>query len=531
LKPLPPPVELSATQAFIAAAPETQLAMLELDLRLRALVDGANDAVVTINVDSIIVDWNRAAERMFGWTRQQAIGQTLTDLIVPHEHRHAHHHGLARYLGSGHSRMLNTVVETSALHRDGHRLDVELSVWPVKGGSSQRAWTFSSFIRDVTARKAAERALAESEAKYRSVVENADEGIVVARGGRIVYANPRCVQLAGRSLDELHARPFSEFVHPDDRARVLANHMRRQRGEPAEDRYSFRIILPNEDVRWIELSGVPIEWNGERAALNFLTDVTLRRKAEDDIRAALERAQELAQMKSRFVAVTSHEFRTPLAAIYSSAELLHDYGARMSEDERRELLGDIKQAVRRLNGMIEQLLLMSRLESGAQPFEPEPLRLEDLLGDLLDEIARGQPLARPRMRVDLPPELAGQWRSIDPRLLRPALLNLLTNALKYSPAEAPVQLRLAQGQGDPSELEMEVIDEGIGIPEADQARLFESFVRASNVGNIQGTGIGLTIVKDCAERHGGRIELDSAPGRGSRFTLTIRAPICPGIDA
>ena len=146
--------------------------------------------MVTIDERSSIVDWNAAAERMFGWSRAEAIGRTLTDLIVPSAFRQPHQEGMERFLRDGTAQVFNRRVETLALRRSGEEFHAELSIWPVKTGDGN---TFSSFIRDISRRKANEKALAESEAKYRKVVENVNEGILVTAAGRILYANPRAL--------------------------------------------------------------------------------------------------------------------------------------------------------------------------------------------------------------------------------------------------------------------------------------------------------------------------------------------------
>lgn len=503
-------------RAEISRRTDAERSLDQATQRLQALIATANDAVITIDETSRIVDWNGAAERMFGWRRDEAIGRVLTDMIIPGAHRQEHTVGIERFLRDGSARMFGRRVETSALRRTGETFDVELSVWPVRLGER---YTFSSFVRDISRRKAAERALAESEAKYRKVVENVSEGILVTAAGRIVYANPKALALTG--MDEVTAmtRPFIEFIHPEDRDRVLGNHVRRLRGESVENRYQFRVLHRNGEVRWVEISGVVFEWQHAPATLNFLTDVTQRRQAEEEVRAALERERELSELKSRFVAVASHEFRTPLAAILSSIELLDDYGGRLPEDERREIVGLVKQAVARMNGMVEQVLLTSRLEAGQFTFEPQPQPVSPLLVQLASELDQAHAQAA---RIAMRCEAGDQPRRVDARLLRHILTNLLGNALKYSPPDTPVRCTV-EAEGD--RLRLEVTDRGIGIPAQDLPRLFERFHRGGNVGNVQGTGMGLHIVKECVELHGGRIDVDSEPGRGTTFRVELLAPL------
>jgi PAS domain S-box-containing protein len=359
----------------------------------------------------------------------------------------------------------------------------------------------------------------DSEAKYRAVVENVSEGILVTAAGRILYANPKALELTALDEETAKSRPFIDFIHPDDREKVLNNHLRRLRGETVENHYQFRVQHSQSITRWLEISAVMFEWEGTPATLNFLTDVTLKRQAEEDMRSALARERELSELKSRFVAVASHEFRTPLAAILSSVELLDTYGASFPADERRELLGQIKTAVARMNGMVEQVLLTSRLELGKFKFEAAPLVVPDWLVQMMAELERGNPQAA---RVSLTCDGLDAPRMADQQLLRHIMVNLLGNALKYSDPDTPVQLAV-RGVGE--QMHLRVTDQGIGIPEADLPRLFGSFHRGTNVGNISGTGIGLHIVKECVDLHRGQIEVSSRPGQGTTFTVRLAAPL------
>lgn len=503
-------------RAEISRRTDAERGLSDATHRLEALVATTNDAVISIDEASHIIDWNQAAERMFGWTRQEAMGQVLTELIMPPVHRPRHMAGIEKFLRDGTAPFFNRRVETLALRRNGEEFHAELSVWPVRTGDR---YTFSSFVRDISRRKAAEKALADSEAKYRKVVENVNEGILVTAAGRILYANPKALALTGLDDETAKSRPFIEFIHEDDRELVLGNHMKRIRGEPVENHYQFRVIHRNGDVRWLEISAVLFEWQNAPATLNFLTDVTRRREMEQEMRTALARERELSELKSRFVAVASHEFRTPLAAILSSVELLDDYGSRLPDDERKEIVGLIKNAVTRMNSMVEQVLLTSRLESGKFVFEPSARTVPDLLVQVAAELDQAHPQAS---RIAMRCEGVEDARLVDPTLLRHILVNLLGNALKYSPPDSAVTCDIG---ADGDRLCLVVSDRGIGIPPADLPRLFETFHRGTNVGNIQGTGIGLHIVRECAQLHRGTVEVRSEPGQGTTFQVRLHAPL------
>ena len=379
--------------------------------------------------------------------------------------------------------------------------------------------TRAQLSEEMSLRAHAERARAESDDMYRAVVENVSEGILVTADGQIKYCNRAGLALTGNDFETAKTRSFVDFIHPGDRASVLQNHMRRLRGESADDRYQFRVLHKNGTVRWVEVTGVPFEWEKEPATLNFLTDVTERREAEQEMRLALTRERELSELKSRFVAVASHEFRTPLAGILSSVELLDSYGDRLPADERQEMLTQIKVGVARMNDMVDQVLLTSKIESGRFEFMPEPHLIPNLLVQITAEMDRAHPQAT---RIEIECEEVDEPRNCDAQLLRHVLVNLLSNALKYSAPDSPVFCAI-RGEGD--RLWLRVTDHGIGIPAADLPRIFESFHRGGNVGSVKGTGIGLHIVNECVNMHEGTIEVHSRAGLGTTFHVNVLAPI------
>jgi signal transduction histidine kinase len=252
----------------------------------------------------------------------------------------------------------------------------------------------------------------------------------------------------------------------------------------------------------------------------FFLDISARKRAEEEVRRALLRERELSELKTRFMSITSHEFKTPLAAILSSIELLEDFGD-LPEVERRELFRIVKGAVGKMTAMIDQVMLIGRAESDKLEFRPAPADP----GALATQIARETEHALER-RCPVQVRVKGTpgERMLDTQLLSHVLGNLLTNAIKYSPAGSPVDLEL---ESRPTSLTFLVVDRGIGIPAEDHARLFESFHRARNVGNVEGTGLGLTIVRQCIQLHGGTVDFESVPGKGSVFIVCVPVEPAP----
>ena len=231
----------------------------------------------------------------------------------------------------------------------------------------------------------------------------------------------------------------------------------------------------------------------------------------------LQVEREVGRLKSTFVSMVSHEFRTPLGVIQAAGESLGRYFQRLTEAQRAELLGDIAKSTRRMNDLIEEVLLLGKVESGKMECRPAPVDLPAVCRRVIAEVRAATYDACPMefADTDLKPGL-----QLDQGLVVIILSNLLSNAVKYSQPGKPVRLELHQ---DERQVILEVRDEGIGIPESDQAELFHSFHRGANVGTIPGTGLGLTIVKRCVELHSGAITVESTEGQGTMFTVRLPA--------
>nr|WP_315427459.1 histidine kinase dimerization/phospho-acceptor domain-containing protein [uncultured Albidiferax sp.] len=219
--------------------------------------------------------------------------------------------------------------------------------------------------------------LRKSEERDRTAIENVGVGVVVIQDSRMVFANPSLVRIVGHPLDYLLFTPFTAAVHPEDLPAMLDRHQRRLRGENVESFYGFRVITQQGEVRSLELSA----WSKRDATLLFVVDATARLQAEQTQRLTLQKQSELNDMKSRFISVASHEFRTPLAIILSSAELLKYYGDRLPESE---VIGTIENGVQRMTRMLDRVLLLGKAEAQMLELQPQELDLTALCRSMVD---------------------------------------------------------------------------------------------------------------------------------------------------
>jgi signal transduction histidine kinase len=260
-----------------------------------------------------------------------------------------------------------------------------------------------------------------------------------------------------------------------------------------------------------------IQLNHVPHMLGLALDITQRKQAEVEMLKALAREKELSQLKSNFVSMVSHEFRTPLGIIQSSAELLLAFYERMGPEERAEQLQSIARNTRRMAGMMEGVLVLSRLDAGKLEFQPDALDFNLFCRRVVDEVLSA---TNRRCQIALALNSLPSDAQADERLLGHIFNNLLSNAIKYSEPGATVEFAVDR---EGPEAVCLVRDRGIGISEEDQRQLFKAFHRGGNVGSRPGTGLGLLLVKRCADLHGGKVLVQSKIGEGT--TVIIRLPI------
>jgi PAS domain S-box-containing protein len=367
-------------------------------------------------------------------------------------------------------------------------------------------------------RKRGQNALSESEARFSAAFQASPVFISIFRRSdeKYVLANDALLNWLGCSRDEVLGRTSGELGMWDNLAdRDAVWHDLRTIGSIRQKECRWR--NRRNQLATVLLSAEIITVAHEPHVLSLVLDITQRKNAEVEILKALSREKELSQLKSNFVSMVSHEFRTPLGIIQSSAGLLSDFYHRMEPDERAAQLASIGSNTRRMAGMMEEILVLSRLDAGKLEFQPVQIDLNSFCRRLVDEILSA---TNRRCAIELALNSVPQKAWADQRLLGHIFTNLLSNAAKYSEPGATVRFAI---EADGSHALCVVQDRGIGIPEEDQEQLFAAFHRGSNVGGRPGTGLGLMLVKRCAELHGGTVHLTSKVGEGT--TVSLRLPL------
>lgn len=490
----------AATLPAAAAGPDAA------EQRAVDIIESAGDAYVEIDRAGVILRWNRQAEVVFGWSRDEAVGCRLTDTIIPPAMVTAHQDGLRRYLATGEARILGERLELRARCRDGQEIPVELLIWRTRAGHDE---VFSAFLRDVRERHAADAALRDSERRLREAEELAGLGSwewdLVADRVRWSQGN-YVLNEVDPALGEPSFDGWLDTVHPDDRAATVAAVQGALR-EGRDYETSYRVLLPDGRSRELltrgtlvrDESGVPVRLVGTAR------DITEQ--------------QRVRRMQDEFVSVVSHELRTPLTAVKGSLALLQSGRLGDLDDRGRQMLDVAVTATDRLVLLVDDILDVERLQSA-----PPELQMEDMdLRDVVEQAIGAMGPVAGAHHVTLEARLAPVLVHVDRDRMLQVLTNLLSNAIKFSPVSGTV---VVHGGTEGRRVAVRVSDQGRGIPADQLEPVFERFhqVDSSDRRDRGGTGLGLTICRMLVEQHGGEIWAESERGAGSTFTVALPAP-------
>ena len=499
-----------------------ELALRESEEKFRALFEGSSQGIV-LHDEHEILEVNPAAVRIMGCqSPEELLGKHPSDTSPAFQPCGESSAELARKhiqdcMANGSARF-----EWVSSTPKGAEILLEVTLTRIQWSGRQ---VIQALINDIGERKkaeaglrASEARLRESEARFSAAFEASPVFIIMMRmsDGKSVLANDALLNWLGCTRGEVLGRSCAELgVWEDigDRKLVWENlsatgsirqrecRWRNRRGQV------FTILLSAETIK---LDNVP-------HVLIMGLDITQRKQAEVEMVKALVREKELSQLKSNFVSMVSHEFRTPLGIIQSSAELLRDFYQKMPTNEREEQLESIARNTRRMAGMMEAILVLSRLDAGKLEFQPAVLDLNAFCHRVLNELLSA---TNRRCYIELLLRAVPAQARADERLLGHIFTNLLSNAVKYSEPGSTVQFVVERNGRDAV---CTIRDHGIGISEEDQQHLFKVFHRGSNVGTRPGTGLGLLLVRRCVDLHGGRLQLSSRIGEGT--TVTVSLPV------
>ncbi|WP_375492024.1 PAS domain S-box protein [uncultured Nostoc sp.] len=492
-------------RAEIAERQRTQAA-------LQALITASPRAIFTLDLAGNVKIWNPAAERMFGWTETEVIDHPNPIFLDDQ---------LEEYNTLQESILQGTTYTRVELHlskKDGTAIDIVFSAAPLHD-SDDSINGMVAVIADITHQKKQE----EQVRLLQSVVVNTNDGVVITEaqpigkpGPHIIYVNEAFTRITGYSPEEVLGKTprilqgaKTSRVELDKVWNALSNW----------ESVTVQVINYRKDGSefWNEFSIVPVadQTGSYTHWIAVQRDITGRKRL-DEIRMALERERELSVLKTRFFSMASHEFRTPLSTALAAAQLLENCQDEWDNSSKRlRNLQRIQLSVKNMVQMLDDILTINRAETGKLEFNPKLINLEEFCAYFVEEM-RLSTDERHTLSFACKGKAVSAW--VDERLLRSILSNLLLNAIKYSPQGRNVNLSL---EFESDMVILQVQDQGIGIPLADQKHLFQPFHRGKNVRSIPGTGLGLVVVKKCVDLHQGHINIATEVGIGTTCAVTL----------
>jgi PAS domain S-box-containing protein len=483
-----------------------------------ALLDAAPDGIVVCDDHGVLVLVNSEAERMFGYARDELLGQSI-DRLIPEEVRPRHHHHFASYMEAPRLRPMGTNRDLHGRRKDDTTFPVEISLSPL---ATEEGLLIIAGIRDVTDRRELERDKKRATAYLMSAVEAVQEAFMLFdENDRVMMVNSAARELLGSVGDApVTGRTFEELL----RASISAETYELD-GEPAEALFVRRLAYHRNPSGVLDLKTrggrsvrVTERKTADRGTVTMIADITDDVQRAEELRQAREQAVAASEAKSEFLSSMSHELRTPLNAILGFAQLLERDRKQPLSERQLERLSHVSRGGEHLLRLIDDVLDLARIEAGRISVSLEPVDVAEVLAEVVHTLEPMATRARiqvvpPAIPLDTPRVVADRTR------LAQVLMNFGSNAIKYGKADGHVAFRAELGA---SSVRITVIDDGVGIAEGKRDKIFEPFQRAGQeAGPIEGTGIGLTISKRLAEIMRASVGFQSEIGRGSEFWIEL----------
>lgn len=524
------PAELSLTRVEGRAVPAFYAFVRDLTERKRAerglahlaaIVESSEEAIFGQSLDGVITTWNKGAEQLFGYTAEEAIGKHADMLLPPDS---VEERGAAAALARRH-----VDFDAQRRRKDGTLVDVAVRVSPILAAGGALIGT-STIAYDISVRKRERLALQESEQRYRSLVAAMTAVVWTSDGeGRFVAPQASWEAYTGQAWSGHQGWGWSSVLHPTDRVSIAQGWSAAIAARRIFEDHCRVWHARTQSYRHVIMRAVPIarEDGTVRECIGTLTDVDDAKRAEQAIRAMNQelekrvaaRTKDLAEANRELEAFSysvSHDLRAPLRAIGGFSTILLDSYADRFDDEGARLLQRVIANVHRMDELVTDLLTFSRMSR--VPVTKRTVAPGQMVREIIDELLAAYPDRRYDIRVGtLPP------CSADSSLLRQVFVNLISNAFKYTAGRDPAMITVdCLSDDDPLKPLVYVVrDNGVGFDMRYAAKLFQVFERLHNRHDVEGTGVGLALVRRIVERHGGRVWAESAPNRGASFYFTL----------
>lgn len=496
--------------------------------------NSASEGLVVVDSASVIKLVNNRLLEMFGYAKDELVGETI-EKLVPMSKRKGHVGHRQGYMNKPHSRPMGiTGMQLEGEKKDGFVFPVEVSLNYFKRGGEQFVM---GLVTDISNRVAMEselqeakdnleklnseleslvvkrtKAMEESQDLYKSIANNFPDSVisVVDQNMVCVFADGTELEKQGHNKDDLIGRIYLERFD-----KTVADILEKTFFKVTQDKSQSCSIQRGDEYYEVRFVKIPSRGGSRKRYLVVETNATKQKLIEIEQARALQKEKELGEMKSRFVSMASHEFRTPLGAILSSASLIEKYEKTEQQSNRLKHTSRIKSSVGNLTDILNDFLSMEKLNANKVEVQQEEVNLCNLVEYAIEELDASR---KEGQQIIFDRDETACIINSDVKFLKNILLNLLSNGLKYTGENGVVQVTLDSSD---EMVRIVVSDNGIGIPEKDQEGMFERFHRATNVSNIQGTGLGLNIVKKYVELLEGTIRFESELNKGTTFFIEL----------
>jgi len=495
----------------------------ESEAKSKLIMNSALDAIITIDEMGHILLWNPQAEKIFGWKEEDVVGKVLSETIIPERLRASHEQGMARFRRTSQGTVLQKIIELPAINKDGNEFPVELSIAPIYHDNKI---FFCSFIRDISERKRSELALATSEQKYRSIIANMNLGLLeVDQEDRIQFCNQSFTDISGYTIENIRGKSASSLF-TNDKGKQVITEKNDQRKKGNSDSFELEIINKIGDKRWWLISGAPnYNDSGEIiGSIGIHLDITKQKKLEQQLGAALIKAQIASEAKQNFIANMSHEIRTPLNAIIG---MVRELGREKLNKTQHVYVENSEIAAKHLLSMVNNILDISKIEAGEIIFENSEFSLESLV-EMVKNILEIQAQEKGlkcicQLSRHIKPVLIG-----DSSRIRQVLINLIGNAIKFTDrGSVKLEVNVISTSDKLQKLQFAIEDTGRGMSPEFLKTIFDKFSREQllNSKKIEGTGLGMPITKELINLMGGTLNVKSTQGEGTTVEFEIELAV------
>jgi len=511
---------------------------------------------------------NKYIEHQFGYSEGELLGLKV-ELLIPPRYKERHIKHRERYSGDPHSRPMGLGMELSGLKKGGIEFPVEVSLGHYTIGEKKFAL---AFINDITQRKETEQAIQQLNAHLEERVKEGSQSlaltveqltaqiketerkdtelqrvntflnniwnhagaiiIVCGENGLVQFLNPAAEKALGYTAGDIVNKHTLDLFHLPGELTGKAAALSQELGHEIKPGFEvfkaltdlnkgknqeWHYVTKDGDTFFVSLDITPLKdtSNNISSYLSIAIDISEKKVAEAELRTALEKEKELNELKSRFVSMASHEFRTPLSAVLSSAYLLSKYTSAEEQTQRDKHIQRIVSSVSSLTEILNDFLSVGKIEEGDIQAHNTEYDIQKQMAEIMHDT---QHLLKKSQQI-VYSHSGGNMVYSDPSMMRHIVTNLLSNAIKFSPDDMQIELNTENNE---EHFVLSVKDRGLGIPKDDQVNLFKRFFRSSNVTNIQGTGLGLHIVNKYSELLNGTIECISEEGKGTQFIITFK---------